>query len=126
MTDKAKKRILVVDTEVNVCKSIRHALLCESYEIDVALSEREALDKEKEKAYDVFIIDVLITGRDEIGLVQSLKASNPSAKVIVTAGYPTSKTTVQSMQLGAFDCLPKPFLPSDLRNLISRALESGD
>ncbi len=41
-------------------------------------------------------------------------------------GYPTMKTTVQAMQIGAFDYLPKPFLPSDLRTLVTRALAAVD
>ncbi len=126
MTDAAKKRILIVDDEVNVCKSIRQALLCDDYEIDTALSGEEALKKEGEKIYDVFVVDLMMPGISGLELLQSLKSKNPSAKVIMITGYPTSKNTVQSMQLGAFDYLPKPFLPSDLRNLIARAVEAKD
>ncbi len=126
MTGSPKKRILIVDDEVNVCKSIRQALLCDDYEIDTALSGEEALTKEGEKAYDVFVVDLMMPGISGLDLLQSLKSKSPAAKVIMITGYPTSKNTVQSMQLGAFDYLPKPFLPSDLRNLIARALESKD
>jgi DNA-binding NtrC family response regulator len=124
MTDATKKKILIVDDEVNVCKSIRQALLCDDYEIDTALSGEEALKKETEKVYDVFVVDLMMPGISGLDLLQSLKSKNPSAKVIMITGYPTSKNTVQSMQLGAFDYLPKPFLPSDLRSLIARAVEA--
>jgi two-component system phosphate regulon sensor histidine kinase PhoR len=126
MTDATKKKILIVDDEVNVCKSIRQALLCDDYEIDTALSGEEALKKETEKVYDVFVVDLMMPGISGLDLLQSLKSKNPSAKVIMITGYPTSKNTVQSMQLGAFDYLPKPFLPSDLRSLIARAVEAID
>jgi DNA-binding NtrC family response regulator len=126
MTDTPKKNILIVDDEVNVCKSIRQALLCDEYEIDTALSGEEALKKEGEKVYDVFIVDLMMPGISGLELLQSLKSKNPVAKVIMITGYPTSKNTVQSMQLGAFDYLPKPFLPSDLRSLIARALEAKE
>jgi DNA-binding NtrC family response regulator len=48
------------------------------------------------------------------------------AKVIMITGYPTMKTTVQSMQIGAFDYLPKPFVPAEIRDLVARALKSPE
>lgn len=126
MTDVNKKRILVVDDEINVCKSIRQALLCEAYEIDTSLSGEDALKKEDVKRYDVIVADLMMPGLSGLDLLQALKGKNSAAKVIMITGYPTLKNTVQSVQLGAFDFLPKPFLPSDLRNVVARALEAGD
>jgi DNA-binding NtrC family response regulator len=126
MTDANKKRILVVDDEINVCKSIRQALLSEAYEIDTSLSGEDALKKEDVKRYDVIVADLMMPGLSGLDLLQALKGKNSAAKVIMITGYPTLKNTVQSVQLGAFDFLPKPFLPSDLRNLVARALEAGE
>ncbi len=122
MTEKERKRILVVDEEVNVCKSIRHVLLRESYEVDMALSEQEALSIESQRSYDVIIVDLMMPGMGGLDLLRLLMSSYPSAKIIVIAGYPMSKTAVQSEQIGAFDYLSKPFLPSELRSLIARAV----
>ena len=124
--DANKKRILVVDDEINVCKSIRQALLNEAYEIDTSLSGEDALKKEDVKRYDVIVADLMMPGLSGLDLLQALKGKNSSAKVIMITGYPTLKNTVQSVQLGAFDFLPKPFLPSDLRNVVARALEAGE
>ena len=124
--DAIKKRILVVDDEINVCKSIRQALLSEAYEIDTSLSGEDALKKEDVKRYDVIVADLMMPGLSGLDLLQALKGKNSSAKVIMITGYPTLKNTVQSVQLGAFDFLPKPFLPSDLRNVVARALEAGE
>ena len=124
--DANKKRILVVDDEINVCKSIRQALLSEAYEIDTSLSGEDALKKEDVKRYDVIVADLMMPGLSGLDLLQALKGKNSAAKVIMITGYPTLKNTVQSVQLGAFDFLPKPFLPSDLRNVVARALEAGD
>ncbi|MDH4198474.1 MAG: response regulator [Candidatus Aminicenantes bacterium] len=126
MTETRRNRILVVDDEITVCKSIRQALVCDAYEVDVALSGEEALKKEDEKKYDVIIADLMMPGLSGIDLLKSLKAKNSAAKVIMVTGYPTMKTTVQSIQIGAFDYLPKPFLPTQLRSLVARALaETG-
>jgi DNA-binding NtrC family response regulator len=122
MTQQAKHKILVVDDELTVCKSIRQALVQEAYEVDMARSGEEALRKEAEKHYDVLIVDLMMPGLSGMDLLKSLKAQDPNSKIIMVTGYPTMKNTVQAMQLGAFDFLPKPFLPSDLRGIVARAL----
>lgn len=126
MTDTGKKAILVVDDEITVCKSIRSALVQENYDIDLALSGEEALQKEQVKRYDVMIVDLMMPGISGLDLLRSLKTTNPSVQVIMVTGYPTMKNTLQAMQIGAFDFLPKPFLPADLRNLVAKALAAGE
>jgi DNA-binding NtrC family response regulator len=64
----------------------------------------------------------MMPGLSGMDLLKSLKAQDPNSKIIMVTGYPTMKNTVQAMQLGAFDFLPKPFLPSDLRGIVARAL----
>jgi len=101
-------------------------LLNNEYEVDMALSGEEALKKEDEKKYDVIVADLMMPGLSGIDLLKALKAKNSGARVIMITGYPTMKTTVQSMQIGAFDYLPKPFLPNELRSLVARALMAVD
>ena len=60
MNEKKKKSILVVDDEITVCKSIRQAILSESYEVDTALSGEEALKKDEENPYDLIVIDLMM------------------------------------------------------------------
>ena len=126
MTDTGKKAILVVDDEITVCKSIRSALVQENYDIDLALSGEEALQKEQVKRYDVMIVDLMMPGISGLDLLRSIKTTNPSVQVIMVTGYPTMKNTLQAMQIGAFDFLPKPFLPADLRSLVAKALAAGE
>ena len=124
--DPVKRRILVVDDEITVGKSISQALACDDYEIDTALSGAEALQKEGEKKYNVIIADLMMPGLSGLDLLSSLRRLGSAARVIVVTGYPTMKTTVQSMQSGAFEYLPKPFLPSELRSAVARALASTE
>lgn len=126
MADKDKKKILVVDDEDTVCRSIKKALVREEYDIDVALSGEEALKMEGQKKYDVIIVDLMMPGLNGMDLLKSLKSMSPAVQVIMITGYPTMKNTLQAMQIGAFDFLPKPFLPYDLRNLVGRALAARD
>jgi DNA-binding NtrC family response regulator len=120
--DPVKRRILVVDDEITVGKSISQALASDDYEVETALSGAEALQKEGQKKYDVIIADLMMPGLSGLDLLASLRRLGSAAKVIVVTGYPTMKTTVQSMQSGAFEYLPKPFLPAELRSAVARAL----
>lgn len=122
MTKPGKSRILVVDDERTVCKSIRQVLLGEDCEVDMALSGEEALRMDAERPYDVLIVDLMMPGISGLDLLKSLKARNPAARVIMVTGYPTMRNTLQAMQLGAMDFLPKPFLPATLRGLVAKAL----
>jgi DNA-binding response OmpR family regulator len=126
MADKKKRKILVVDDEINVCKSIRQSIESEDYEVDMALSGEEAIKKDKTKFYDLIITDLMMPGISGMDLLSSLKTARPEANVIIITGYPTIKTAVQSIKIGAFDYLPKPFTPNDLRSLVSRALKKAD
>jgi len=123
MEKDTKYKILVVDDEINVCKSIRQAILMEEYEVDMALSGEEALEMDKKELYDLVITDLMMPGISGVDLLETLKAARPEVVVILVTGYPTIRTAVQSIKLGAFDYIPKPFTPVELRSLISRALK---
>ena len=119
-----KSKILVVDDEISVCKSIVSALEPEQYIVDMALSGEQALKKEAKSKYDVIITDLMMPGISGMELLKKVKKKGPGAKVIMITGYPSIKSAVESIRLGAFDYIPKPFTPNDLRSLVSRALES--
>ena len=123
MNEQAKRRILVVDDEITVCKSIRQAILSDDYEVDMALSGEEALKKDKEAAYDLIITDLMMPGISGLDLLRAVKEAKPGTLVIMITGYPTIKTAVQSVKLGAFDYIPKPFTPADLRGVVTRAFK---
>jgi len=119
-----KAAILVVDDELPVCKSISSALATEQYSVDMALSAEEALRKEEETKYDVIITDLMMPGLSGMDLLKRLKEKRSDVRVIMITGYPSIKSAVLSIKLGAFDYIPKPFTPSELRTLVTRALES--
>jgi ActR/RegA family two-component response regulator/glycine cleavage system H lipoate-binding protein len=126
MNDQKKREILVVDDEITVCKSIRQAILSDEYEVEMALSGEEALKKSKDRSYDLVITDLMMPGISGLDLLKSLKETRPDAIVIMVTGYPTIKTAVESVKRGAFDYLPKPFTPAELRGLVARAFKKAE
>ena len=123
MTDEGTRKILVVDDEITVCKSIRNAILSDEYTVDTALSGEEALKKDQEEGYDLVITDLMMPGISGLDLLKTLRQTRPEVNVIMVTGYPTIKTAVQAIKIGAFDYIPKPFTPDQLRSLVSRAFK---
>jgi glycine cleavage system H lipoate-binding protein/CheY-like chemotaxis protein len=94
--------------------------------VDMALSGEEALQKESHKHYDLIIADLMMPGISGMDLLRKIKDSRPEVMFIMITGYPSIKTAVQSIKLGAMDYLPKPFTPNDLRSIVKRALARKD
>jgi len=118
----AKGRILVVDDEQPVCRSIAGALETEGYRVDTVQSGEEAVKRISDDAYDLLLVDLMMPGMSGMELLETLKKKRSEAVVIMITGYPTMKTAVQAVKIGAFDYLPKPFTPKELRVIVSRGL----
>lgn len=115
--------ILIVDDEEDTLDACTQALTKEGYSIDTASRAPEALEKIESKNYRIVIADIKMPGMDGIELLQRIKKSNPQVEVIMITGYATIETAVKSMKEGAYDYLPKPFTPEELRMLVKKALE---
>ncbi|MGQ9577606.1 MAG: response regulator [Candidatus Aminicenantales bacterium] len=126
MVEGKKRKILVVDDAITVCKSIRQAISSDENDVDMAFSAEEALSKDKEIAYDLVITDLMMPGMSGLDLLRQLKAFRPEVKIVMITGYPTIRTAVESVKMGAFDYIPKPFTPAELRALVNRALKPSE
>ncbi|UCD84684.1 MAG: response regulator [Deltaproteobacteria bacterium] len=120
---KKKGRALVVDDEIVVCEGVKRILKKKKLEVDIALSAKEALDKMSEEDYSVILTDLMMPEVTGMQLLEMIKAEKPKISVIMITGYPTIRTAVQAIKLGAFDYIPKPFTPEELSSVTIRALE---
>ncbi|OGA43497.1 MAG: Fis family transcriptional regulator [Betaproteobacteria bacterium RIFCSPLOWO2_12_FULL_62_13] len=118
-----KPRILIVDDEEIVVRSCLRILGDADYEVDAAQSGREALEKIEEGNYDVLILDIMMPKMDGLEVLQKVKEGHPDIDVIMVTGLSQIETAVRAMKLGAFDYLPKPFDPDELKLVVERALE---
>jgi FixJ family two-component response regulator len=117
-----KARILVVDDEPTVGKSIASAIAEKDLEVEYARSGRQALEMDGKKEFQVVITDLMMPGMDGMELLAELKSRRPESLVIMITGFPSVKTAVESVKLGAFDYITKPFTPAELRAVVRRAL----
>jgi DNA-binding NtrC family response regulator len=116
-------RILIVDDQINTCKSLQAILKKSGYHSDYTQSAEEALRRIQDEHYDIVISDIRMPGMDGMALLEELKKIQPSLVVIMITGYATIKSAVEAIQKGAYDYLPKPFTPDEVRVIIERAVE---
>jgi len=116
-------KILIVDDQVNTCKSLQAILKKSGYLSDYTLRAEDALKQVQAEHFDIVITDIRMPGMDGIQLLEELKKTQPHLVVIMITGYATIKSAVESIQKGAYDYLPKPFTPDEVRVIIERASE---
>ena len=122
---KGKANVLVVDDERTVCKSCKKILTQEGYNVDVALSGEEALNKVKGNGFDVVITDWKMPEINGIEVARRIKKENPDIAVIMITGYPSVETSIKAIRSGISDYVPKPFTPEELSDAMIRALAKG-
>ncbi|TAN49956.1 MAG: sigma-54-dependent Fis family transcriptional regulator [Betaproteobacteria bacterium] len=118
-----KGRILVVDDEEIVVRSCLRILGGGDYTVDAARDGAEALQKIGSAPYDVIVLDIMMPQIDGLEVLQRVKEAHPDVEVVMVTGLSQIETAVRSMKLGAFDYLPKPFDPDELKLVVERALE---
>ena len=116
-------RILVVDDEEIVVRSCLRALADSGHQADAVQSGAEALAKIADGGYDVLVLDIMMPKMDGIEVLRRVKETHPDIEVVMITGLSQIDTAVRAMKLGAFDYLPKPFEPDELKLAVERALE---
>lgn len=119
------RRILVIDDEEIVHSSIRRILSRIGYEVEGVFTAREGLDKMQTNSYDVLITDLMMPEMNGIEMLQAMKEKKINIPSIMITGYPTIKTAIQALRLGAVDYIPKPFTRQELLTPLARALRRG-
>ncbi|RLG20992.1 sigma-54-dependent Fis family transcriptional regulator [Candidatus Micrarchaeota archaeon] len=115
--------ILIVDDEELIRMSLADALVDAGYNVLQAQSGEHALAVLEEKAIDVMILDLVLPGIGGFELLKKLKEKFPEVQVIVITAFSSIETAVESIKLGAFDYLPKPFNLDEVVIKVKKALE---
>jgi len=115
--------ILVVDDDEVIRDACDQLLSGMKYDIRLAVDGNDGLEKIKKEAFDIVILDLKMPGLSGMELLKIVKEDNPETIVIVITGYATVESAVEAMKLGAYDFLPKPFTPEELRIIVRRATD---
>jgi two-component system, OmpR family, response regulator len=114
--DPTSIRVLVVDDEIDFASSLVLMLKKRGYQAEEAYSGLEALEKLKQTAFDVILLDLKMPQMDGIATLQEIKRQKPHPPVIVLTGHGTVAAGIKGMQLGAADFIQKP---TDIHTLCS-------
>jgi DNA-binding NtrC family response regulator len=109
------KKILLVDDEKSIRKTLREILEFEKYEIEEAADGLDALSKVKKIQFDVILLDIKMPKMDGMETLERLQILVPDVPVIMISGHGTIETAVEAVRLGAFDFISKP---PDLNRLL--------
>jgi DNA-binding response OmpR family regulator len=120
-----KPHVLIVDDEENIRLTLSQALGTLPAEIDTAANGQEALDKLEQRTFAVILLDLRMPGMNGMQVLERLRESRPEIPVIIITAHGTIESAVDAMQLGAIEFLQKPFVPDDVRRLVSRVLQRG-
>ena len=120
------KKILVIDDEKNIRFLISSILQDEGYNTIEASSVSESEFIIENKKFDLAIIDISLKDKkkDGIYLLKKIKKLNSTIPIIMISGHATIQIAVDSMKLGAYEFLEKPFNKDRLLNFVKRALET--
>jgi len=119
-------KILVVDDEVPIRRTLRDILEFEGYDVDEATDGLDCVSKIQREKFDVVIMDIKMPKMDGIEALERLQILSPETPVIMVSGHGTIDTAVEAVKKGAFDFISKP--PDLNRMLITvrNALERAD
>jgi two-component system KDP operon response regulator KdpE len=107
------KRILVVDDEELVLRSLRRILIASGYEALVAASGLQGLDVARQKPPDLILLDLSMPGMDGLAVCRELRQWS-TAPIIVVSARGEERFKVHALDLGADDYLTKPFGADEL------------
>jgi len=110
-------RILVVEDDVKLARQIAAALTEAGDHLMVVHDGAGALDKTKQKPFDLIVLDVILPGIDGFEVLRRLRSEHMATRVLMLTARGEVKDRVTGLQLGADDYLPKPFA---MRELVAR------
>jgi two-component system, sensor histidine kinase and response regulator len=128
-------KVAMVDDEEPLCLAVvrilnKYSVHVEDVAVDVTFStthygsgEQFFEELEKGATFDLLLVDLKLPGMNGLDILERLKAQGRNVLAIMITAYATFETAVQATKLGAYDFLPKPFSPEELRYAVRKATD---
>ncbi len=122
------KEILVIDDNPDIRLLVSNILKDQNFEVRTAANYDQAVFEINKKLPDLAIIDIKLdkTDKDGIDLLKLVIKKNKMTPVIMISGHATVKIAVESIRIGAYEFIEKPFSKEKILNYVNRALESSN
>jgi DNA-binding NtrC family response regulator len=118
-----KPKILIVEDDENIRKTMSNILQQQGYKTDTAKSGKEAEQKTKANFYNLALLDIKLPDMEGTQLLTKLHKTAPKMVKIMVTGYPSLENAVEALNQGADAYVTKPVKPAKLLALIEEKLE---
>jgi DNA-binding NtrC family response regulator len=119
-------RILVIDDDESVRKSLETVLKEEGYAVDVAENGLEAINKSKANFYNLALVDLRLPDMDGIELLTRMRDTVPKLVKIIITGYPSLESAMEAVNRAADGYLTKPYTMENLLRTIKEHLKKQE
>jgi len=123
MKEREQARILVIDDDATVRRSLEVVLKEDGYEVDVAENGKEAIAKSKARLYNIALVDLRLPDMDGVELLTAMREAVPKMGKIIITGYPSLENAVEAVNRGADGYIVKPYTMEDLLRKIKEQLQ---
>jgi DNA-binding NtrC family response regulator len=120
------ERILIVDDEALIRKSLSQVLTRRGYDVEVAASAAEARTVFAPNGFSLVLLDLRLPDGTGIELLQEFREAQGDLLAIMMTAFSNVETAVEAMRLGAYDYVNKPFKSRDIEVIVRLALETGN
>lgn len=117
--------ILVIDDEKNVRFTVIHALQNEGYSVDSAASGVDGLQKASSTEYDLLLVDLRMPGMTGVEMLRELRRQHSELPAVIITAYGIPQQLVEAAELGAIDCVRKPFSIQTIRNIVRDVIRTA-
>jgi len=118
-----KGKILVLDDDPVVTLSCKRILGAQGYNITTMGKAEDALKRIGQEEFDLLISDVRLPDVDGVTVLKESKIIQPKMDVVIITGYPTVEDAKESIRLGAFEFIEKPFTPDFMSNVAGKVFD---
>lgn len=125
MTENGAKRVLIIDDERPILMTLEALLGRHGYQVETARTAAQGLElAERQEGPDLVLLDIGLPDASGLEVLTKLKQSTPHIQTIVLTGQDTLSNAIDSIKLGAFHFIGKPYAAEELLSLMKRAFES--
>ena len=115
-------RVLVVDDEINVRKSLAISLETDGHAVQAVSNAADAVAEAARQPFDLAFVDLRLGLSSGLDLIPDLLAQSPWTQVVIITAHGSIDSAVETMRRGASDYLTKPFTPAQVRLVVGRAV----
>lgn len=124
MTDsQGQLPILVIDDERDIRDGCERILNRRGWEVITAENGEQGMAVLSSRPVALTLLDLKMPGMDGMEVLTWIQANHPDVLVIILTGFATVETAIEAMKTGAYNLIPKPFQPDQLRLAVDRAME---